>query len=212
MKKFMLICIILHFNPILCLNAQINVRDHFVDSLLLTNLKGHIDLKMSTDEGISNTYIDSSRYTIIAGRKAYYKISKSKAIRPDSLVKLFKHVDIVQKYKIYAYIFEYLFQIGLDFKYDYYTQFLFINESSTYLDRFRTKEYYDKKKLLFYFFDIYQNYRYFIFSDNNFNSEGIQIINNILSFGDFKFPISCENVLKDKSVLNRSTFEGNFSK
>ena len=165
---------------------------------------------MSDVVDISNTYIDSSKYTIIKGRKVYHKISLSKGIRPDSLVNLFKHLVRDQKYKVYGYIFDYLFLNGLDFNYDYYTQFLFIEESASYLDRFQSKEYFENKRLLYYFFDIYKNYRVFIASDISFDSDGINFINNLIKFGDFKYPISCKNVLMNKGVLTRSSFERKF--
>jgi hypothetical protein len=214
MKSFIFTINVILLSLSINIKAQVNgtLDQSTVDSTLLTNLRQNIDLYLSDIDDITNTYIDSSRYSIIRGRKLYHRISLSKAIRPDSLVNLFRHIDREQKYKVYAYIFDYLFQNGLDFEYDYYTHFLYDSTNNYYLDRSRTTEYINKKKVLYYFFNIYKNYKLFIgYYPGTLIEDPLTYITNAINYGNLKFPISCENVLLMKNVLDRDTFDGKFN-
>lgn len=182
------------------------------DSIIIGNLKLLINEFINDVDDVSKTYIDSSQYTLIAGIKAYHKKSLSKSVKPDSLVKLFQSQNKLNKFKIYAYLFDYLFEKGLDLNYDYYNRFVYDTKNSFYIDRFKSSEYYQKRRILYYFFDLYKNYKICTISNRDDRQLQASLIENIINYGNFKYPKSCERVLKMDNVLDRNKLENKIQK
>jgi hypothetical protein len=174
-----------------------------IDSNIVFKLQIHLDSILSDPADILK--VDSARWTLIDNKKCYSKIIVKNSISVDSLIEITESpIEFEFKIKNYSYVFDYLIAKGLDFNYDYYTLFEYRIQDNVYVyvNRLKSKEYHDKKRLLNIYFKIYKKYKRLY----NLRQPSNDIIGSLIKFGQYNYPLLTYKILKLSPPLDEDVF------
>jgi hypothetical protein len=180
------------------------------DSTIYKKLEIAIDSLVN--DTIRKLVVDSSSVSIIAGHKGYnlrdYGFNERRGKFP-----LLKSEGQLCDVKKYMYLFELLLDNGLDFEYDYYTQLNLDTiydsrlEKGFYIlakDRFKTKEFTMKRRMVGLYFDIYEMYLNNVHEEEDPSYD--ELLDQVLNYSCLKYPVLTMAIMRGKPGLTEEKF------